>query len=102
MADVKCNKTDNCESFGLNRRRKILLIILSGVVFLAGVCLWGLLMDSSLYAPDYGARRLAPSLSHLFGTDNLGRDMFFRTVRGLSTSIQIGLLSALISSERRR
>ena len=98
MADVKYDKTGNCGIFGLNRRREILLIILSGVVFLSGVCLWGLLMDPSLYAPDYEARRLAPSLSHLFGTDSLGRDMFFRTVCGLSTSIQIGLLSALISS----
>ena len=75
-----------------------MLIIISGIVILAGVCLWGLLMEPSLYAPNYEARRLAPSLAHLFGTDNLGRDMFYRTVCGLSTSIQIGLLSALISS----
>ena len=98
MADVTYRKVNSAGSFGLNRRRKILLIIISGIVILAGVCLWGLLMEPSLYAPNYEARRLAPSLAHLFGTDNLGRDMFYRTVCGLSTSIQIGLLSALISS----
>ena len=95
MANVKFQKVEAC---GMNRRRKILLIIVSGVLVLAGVCLWGLMMEPALYAPNYEARRLAPSLSHLFGTDNLGRDMFYRTVCGLSTSIQIGLLSALISS----
>ncbi|MBQ7417380.1 MAG: ABC transporter permease [Acidaminococcaceae bacterium] len=95
MANVKFQKV---EARGMNRRRKILLIIVSGVLVLAGVCLWGLMMEPDLYAPNYEARRLAPSLSHLFGTDNLGRDMFYRTVCGLSTSIQIGLLSALISS----
>lgn len=95
MANVKFQKVETC---GMNRRRKILLIIVSGVLVLTGVCLWGLMMEPALYAPNYEARRLAPSLSHLFGTDNLGRDMFYRTVCGLSTSIQIGLLSALISS----
>ena len=98
MADATYRKVNSAGSFGLNRRRKILLIIISGIVILAGVCLWGLLMEPSLYAPNYEARRLVPSLAHLFGTDNLGRDMFYRTVCGLSTSIQIGLLSALISS----
>ena len=78
MADATYRKVNSAGSFGLNRRRKILLIIISGIVILAGVCLWGLLMEPSLYAPNYEARRLAPSLAHLFGTDNLGRDMFYR------------------------
>jgi peptide/nickel transport system permease protein len=98
MADMRFRKLENAEGSGLNRRRKILLVIVTGVIFLAGVCLWGLTLDPSLYAPNYEARRLAPSLGHLFGTDSLGRDMFYRTVCGLSTSIQIGLLSAVISS----
>ena len=98
MADMRIRKLEKAEGSGLNRRRKILLIIFTGVIFLAGVCLWGLMLEPSLYAPNYEARRLAPSLAHLFGTDNLGRDMFYRTVCGLSTSIQIGLLSAVISS----
>lgn len=98
MADMRFRKLESAEGAGLNRRRKILLIIFSGVSFLTVVCLWGLMMDPSLYAPNYEARRLAPSLTHLFGTDNLGRDMFYRTICGLSTSIQIGLLSAVISS----
>ena len=82
----------------LNRRRRTLLIIGVGSALLLGLYLWGLFMDPGLYGPDYGARRLAPSLTHLFGTDQLGRDMFYRSVAGLSLSIRIGLLAALISS----
>lgn len=40
----------------------------------------------------------APSFSHLFGTDWLGRDMFFRTWKALQLSIGIGLLTAILST----
>lgn len=58
----------------------------------------GIFMNPELYGPNYAAKRLSPSLVHLFGTDQLGRDMFYRTISGLSLSIQIGLLSAVLSS----
>ena len=98
MADMRLRTMEKAGGPFLNHRRKVLLIIIGGIVILAGLCLWGLLMDPSRYAPNYDARLLAPSLAHPFGTDNLGRDMFYRTICGLSTSIQIGLLSALVSS----
>ena len=81
-----------------NPRRKVLLIIFSGLFILIAVCLWGFFMNPELYGPNYAAKRLSPSLVHLFGTDQLGRDMFYRTISGLSLSIQIGLLSAVLSS----
>lgn len=43
-------------------------------------------------------RNSAPSLNHLFGTDWLGRDMFTRTVMGLSLSIGVGLIGAIGST----
>ena len=98
MADMSLRKMERADTSFFNRRRRILAIILGSTLVLVCICLWGLIMDPSLYAPNYEVRRLAPCLAHLFGTDNLGRDMFYRTVRGLSTSIQIGLLSAVISS----
>lgn len=49
-------------------------------------------------ASDLVLKNQAPSLSHPFGTDNLGRDMFLRTLSGLATSIGIGLLVAVVSS----
>ena len=82
----------------LNRRRKALVAIVLGALALVGVFVWGMLLGPDSYGPDYGARRLAPGFGHPFGTDNLGRDMFHRTIAGLSLSIRIGLLSAGISS----
>ncbi|WP_368029295.1 ABC transporter permease [Arcobacter sp. s6] len=40
----------------------------------------------------------APSLTHLFGTDRLGRDMLARVLQGGQTSLIIGFLAASISS----
>ena len=40
----------------------------------------------------------APSLSHIFGTDNFGRDIFSRVMKGLSTTIVIGSLVVLFSA----
>lgn len=40
----------------------------------------------------------APSLSHLFGTDRLGRDVLARVLEGGQTSLIIGFLAASISS----
>ena len=49
-------------------------------------------------ASDFSQKNLAPSFSHLFGTDWMGRDMLCRTLAGLSLSIRIGLLTALVSA----
>ena len=40
----------------------------------------------------------APSLSHPFGTDNLGHDMFAQVLRGLQQSIKVALSIALIAT----
>ncbi|MDY6028886.1 MAG: ABC transporter permease [Acidaminococcaceae bacterium] len=90
--------SDNKFSTWLNPRRKTMLIIGIGIFILLGISLWGEIMDPQLYAPNYAAKRLSPSLAHPFGTDNIGRDMFFRTVCGLSLSIRIGLMAAFLSS----
>ncbi|MCW2780370.1 MAG: peptide transporter permease [Marmoricola sp.] len=42
-------------------------------------------------------RLKGPSGAHLFGTDNLGRDILARTLYGGRTSLEIGLVVALIS-----
>lgn len=40
----------------------------------------------------------APGLRHLFGTDWVGRDMLLRTVKGMSISMQVGLISTVLSA----
>lgn len=82
----------------INRRTKT--VILACVIFalLLTIAIAGLVMNPEAYAPDYSAKKLAPSASHLFGTDYLGRDMFCRTIKGLSNSILLGVAAASFSA----
>ena len=82
----------------MNRRTKTIILASAILLLLAVIAIAGLSMKPELYAPNYSAKKLSPSLMHPFGTDYLGRDMFFRTIKGLSTSILIGSLAATISA----
>ncbi len=42
-------------------------------------------------------RYLAPSVTHIFGTDEFGRDLFTRALYGARVSLSIGLLAMLLS-----
>jgi peptide/nickel transport system permease protein len=44
-----------------------------------------------------GDRLASPSLSHPFGTDHLGRDIFSGVIYGTRTSLQVGFLSTALS-----
>jgi peptide/nickel transport system permease protein len=48
-------------------------------------------------ALDLAHRRAAPSFSHWFGTDELGRDVLTRVLFGARISLAIGVLSAAIA-----
>jgi peptide/nickel transport system permease protein len=45
---------------------------------------------------DYTAARQAPSMQHLLGTDNLGRDVFSRIIYGLRVSLVVSVASILL------
>ncbi|MFN8591797.1 MAG: ABC transporter permease [Thermomicrobiales bacterium] len=45
---------------------------------------------------DYTARLVAPTREHLFGTDNLGRDIFSRVIYGAQIDLQVGVISVLL------
>ena len=81
----------------LNLRQKTLLTIaLTGIVlFVIFIC--GTMIDANL--PTKNKKKMqAPSFEHIFGTDWMGRDMFIRTLKGLSLSILIGLGASILSS----
>ena len=81
-----------------NRRKTLVLWLVIAVVFLIAVCISGLFCEDAARATDFSRKNLAPCLKYPFGTDWLGRDMFARTVRGLSISIIIGVCAATFSA----
>lgn len=81
-----------------NQRTKLILLVIISVIYLGGMLLGGLLMDPECYGVHYANQFLSPSLEHPFGTDFVGRDMFCRSVKGLSNSIVIGILASAVSS----
>ncbi len=84
-----------CSSILSGRRALLLSILICCAALLIIVALGPVLHDSAVRT-DFSRKGMGPSLSHLFGTDWMGRDMLSRTVCGLSTSIYIGLIAALV------
>ncbi|MEG0146990.1 MAG: ABC transporter permease [Raoultibacter sp.] len=80
-----------------NRTRTALLFA-AAVLALVAVVVGGTAATGAAMQTDFAAKNLAPSFQHLFGTDWMGRDMFLRTLAGLSTSVLVGLLAAGVSS----
>lgn len=81
-----------------NRRVFVVVLMAVAITYLVGVFVWGLFMNPRTYEANYANKFLAPSLAHPFGTDFIGRDMFHRTIKGLSNSIIIGVLASIVSS----
>lgn len=52
--------------------------------------------DTQVIQQNIAQRLQGPSLKHLFGTDNLGRDILARIMYGARTSLMIGAVSCLI------
>lgn len=81
-----------------NRRRKLILLTAAIGAVILGAFLAGALISDAAVSPDFSQAKLPPSLAHPFGTDWLGRDLFLRTLKGLSTSVTVGIAASLISA----
>lgn len=82
----------------VNNRKRTRVVCMVSAAILVAVAVLGIVVTPLATTSDLSIAREAPSLLHPFGTDNLGRDMLARTLAGLSTSIGIGLLAAVVSS----
>lgn len=82
----------------INRRKAYLFFLVFSVVFLVGITIGGQFLTEAAMETDFSRKNLAPCVEYPFGTDWLGRDMFVRTISGLSTSIKIGLITATASA----
>ena len=82
----------------MNRRTKVLVLSVLMSLLLITIYLAGILLPDELTASSFRSTKLPPSMEHLFGTDALGRDLFFRTLKGLSVSMTVGILASVISA----
>lgn len=71
------------------------LVLLAGI---GGVTLLAPWLVSDPLQQDFTAILQPPSAEHLFGTDELGRDMLARVVHGGRTALTITLVAALVSA----
>jgi peptide/nickel transport system permease protein len=84
--------------FPFSRRLLTLALLVFAAFVLTALFVSGLLTAPAAYDVNFQEKNLLPSLRHPFGTDWLGRDMFARTLKGLSTSIIVGISASAVST----
>lgn len=82
----------------INQRKMTLIIFVAAVTFLLVVAVGGIFCGEAAQETDFSRKNMMPGFQYLFGTDWLGRDMFVRTIKGLSMSILIGVCAASVSA----
>jgi len=82
----------------MNRRRRLIVstAVLAAVVL--GIYAAGLLIPEESIAAGFANAKRPPCLKFPFGTDALGRDLFLRTVKGLSVSMTVGIAASCVSA----
>ncbi|MBB2676027.1 UNVERIFIED_ORG: peptide/nickel transport system permease protein [Rhizobium esperanzae] len=75
------------------KRNKLAVFGLVVVLILAFAAIFGPYLTPYDYlSQDLNARNALPSMSHLFGTDDLGRDVFSRVVFGTRTAFLVAVI----------
>jgi peptide/nickel transport system permease protein len=100
MAVLEIGDGDTAFAPPVRRRRRFGGLFLCAIAWIALIALAailaGVLPIGSPTDMDMLSRRAAPSLDHLLGTDQLGRDMLARLVYGARISLTVGLLAPVI------
>jgi peptide/nickel transport system permease protein len=80
------------------RRHRMALIGAVGAVILVLFIIVGsiIIPESAANSTDLVARLAAPTTTHWFGTDSVGRDVFYRVIYGGQISLFIGILAVII------
>ena len=82
----------------LNYRTKAVIAALVLIIVLLICYLCGIFITEEMIEGSFLSAKQPPGRNHLFGTDGVGRDLFLRTLKGLSVSITIGITASLISA----
>ncbi|AST90694.1 peptide ABC transporter permease [Sutcliffiella cohnii] len=82
----------------MNKKQKALFFAIFSLLFLGSIIVIGASLNEETVSTNLQAKYVSPTLLHPFGTDWLGRDMFSRTIKGLSLSVTVGVLGAVNST----
>ncbi len=96
MIKKKTDDKDQWFLFRANLRTKTIIIIALSVIVIISILISGSFIKE-IPTSFVNANQL-PSLEHLFGTDWMGRDMFQRTIAGLSLSLTVGFIASAVST----
>ena len=83
--------------FGSFRHHRLAMIGLVTMLCIVLVTLIGPLFSHDPYQANVGGIYAAPSMTHPFGTDHLGRDLLARVLAGGQLSLLVGLLATLMA-----
>lgn len=83
--------------FRQNRGAMVGLAVVLIIVFIAVFADVIFDYEAQVTAQDIAHRMQKPSMKHLFGTDEVGRDIFYRVLYGSKTSLAVGAVSTLIA-----
>lgn len=97
MSDINSSVKRKSSTLEFGIREKTIFSLTIFVVFFVAIIISGSLINPEKFSIDLVNKNQNPSLYHIFGTDWIGRDMFFRTIKGLSISMKIGVLSSILS-----
>lgn len=81
-----------------NRRTQFVILTAAGIFVLIAVYALGIFLPEEAIAGNFLNAGQPPSPEHPFGTDNLGRDLLMRTLKGLSASMTVGIAASAISA----
>ncbi len=81
----------------MNRRVSTLLLALLALSLIMGIALASWIVGNAGIHSDFAARNLGPQAGHVFGTDQMGRDLLARSLHGLALSLRIGLIASALS-----
>jgi len=71
----------------------LLIVVVTLLAAVIGPLLW-----HTSYSDQDATRLLSPRMSHPFGTDELGRDVFSRILHGALVSFEVSILAVLIAA----
>ncbi len=81
------------------KKSRLAMLGLAGLLILLICALFADFIAPYDYAlQDYNALNEKPSLEHIFGTDNFGRDIFSRVIYGARISLVMGLISLAVGA----